>query len=49
MENLMVFEGNDVKVIEINGYSVVKTTITKKGQDWLIKKCDKWNLLEIAN
>ena len=38
-----------VQGVANNGYSVVKTTITKKGQDWLIKKCDKWNLLEIAN
>ena len=38
-----------VQGVATNGYSVVKTTITKKGQDWLIKKCDKWNLLEIAN
>ena len=39
------------KVIQtvVNGHSTSKTVITKKGQDWLIKKCDKWNLLEIAN
>lgn len=39
------------KVIQtvVNGHSTSKTVITKKGQDWLIKKCNKWNLLEIAN
>lgn len=39
------------KVIQtvVNGHSTSKTVITKKGQDWLIKKYDKWNLLEIAN
>ena len=39
------------KVIQtvVNRHSTSKTVITKKGQDWLIKKCDKWNLLETAN
>ena len=29
----------------VNGHSVSKTTITKKGVDWLIKKCDRWNIV----
>lgn len=34
-----------VQRIATNGHSIVKTTITKKGQDWLIKKCNQWKLI----
>jgi len=34
-----------VQGIATNGHSIVKTTITKKGQDWLIKKCNQWKLI----
>ena len=29
----------------VNGHSVSKTTLTKKGVDWLIKKCDGWDII----
>ena len=30
----------------VNGHSIVKTVITKRGQDWLIKKCNDWDLID---
>lgn len=30
----------------INGFSTSKTLITKKGVDWLIKKCVEWELIK---
>lgn len=32
----------------VNGHSVSKTTITKKGVDWLIKKCDGWDIITVS-
>ena len=31
----------------INGFSTSKTLITKKGVDWLIKKCVEWELIKL--
>lgn len=34
---------NVIQVVK-NGYSTSKTTITKKGVDWLMKKCKEWEI-----
>ena len=35
-----------VKQTVKNGFSVSSTVITKKGLNWLMKKCGEWNLFK---